>query len=140
MWFFMDHILSFKNMSKFSKMLLFGNILKTFKKSPLSVDFWNFLNAPIYEHFLNLIFGQKSKKKKKQYFWWFYNPKLCYCFHFLWRCICFFFLVVRKKNCHLYPSFLAYWLFLDFLVWTNHQLPRPLHFLLPKTKQKKNDL
>ena len=48
LWFFMNHILSFKNMSKFSKMLLFVNIFKIFKKSPLSVDFWNFPKMLLY--------------------------------------------------------------------------------------------
>ena len=67
----MNHILLFKNMSKFTKMLLFVDIFKIFKKSQKISSICRFLkffkNAPIYEHFLNLIFGQKSKKKKKQY-------------------------------------------------------------------------
>ena len=49
-------------------MLLFVNIFKIFKKSQKISSICRFLkfskNAPIYEHFLNLIFGQKSKKKK----------------------------------------------------------------------------
>ena len=50
-------------------MLLFVNIFKIFKKSQKISSICRFLkfskNAPIYEHFLNLIFGQKSKKKKQ---------------------------------------------------------------------------
>ena len=48
MWFFMNHIFSFKNMSKFSKMLLFVNIFEIFKKISPILDFWNFQNAPIW--------------------------------------------------------------------------------------------
>ena len=58
------------NISKFLKMLLSVNIFKILEKSQKISSICRFLkfskNAPIDEHFLNLIFGEKSKTKKKQ--------------------------------------------------------------------------
>ena len=66
MWFFMNHIFSFKNMSKFSKMLLFVNIFKIFKKCQKISSICRFLkfskNAPI--HTLNWMFFHFDPKWK----------------------------------------------------------------------------